>query len=123
MRFGNIRIKGVSKRFYFILGALVLLLIASQAFKSTPPVQTNPAVDPVFALSKLNSPALQKSGWTGNFISAYGLQHPSQMGDFVGTNYPLNLGAAVRFKVYLLDPTTTASTRPDLYLHENGYTF
>jgi hypothetical protein len=123
MRVGSVRITGVSKRFYGVLGgvvALIILLIILGGSKSKAP---NPYLTPAFAPSELSSSALQSSGWSGSLISANGLFQPTASTELTGEGYAAHLGLPMRFKVYLFDSSTVQQSRPDLIFQKNGYVF
>jgi hypothetical protein len=128
MRIGNVRIAGVSKRFYFvILGVIVALVILIKLVSALAPkpapnlVAYTPAY---FTASALTQPAAQTGGWLGKFISDYGLWEPSAESDFTGLEgYAENVGRPLRFKAYVSDPSDVSATRPDLSLTEDDYTF
>jgi hypothetical protein len=132
MRIGNVRISGVSPRFFVILALVALAVIAFNVFRPESKAY-DALVDPAFptcpavgsckdALAKtLGSAKLQRSGWVGNFISAYGLKRPTLKSQMVA-NYSENAGLPLRLKVFIPD-LDTQKARPDLTPLKYGYQF
>lgn len=123
MRIGNITIKGISRRFYFIVSGVILCIILLVELwpSSAPPA--NPYTTPAFPPSLLSSPALQQGGWISNLISANGLFIPQQATDFTGVGYASHLGLPMQFAAFIFNPQTAQTARPDLVFQKDGYTF
>ena len=118
MRLGDYEIKGVSRRFWYIIGGFVVLLIAifSLLPSSTPP--PNPLVIPAFSTDKLDT---LPANWIEPYISNYGLRQPEKAASFT-SSYSVNLGLPFRFRAYIPSQAALANS-PKLEVTKYGYQF
>ena len=118
MRIGSIEIEGVEKRFWFILGTVILLIGAGVYLwsnrPSPPPPNTMPAFDPK-ELPRL------PDDWFDEQVKAYGLRTAASTDEFTA-GYVANLGQPFRLKVMIPDQES-AKERPSLSLRKDGWIF
>jgi hypothetical protein len=118
MKIGNKRIKGVSKRFWFLVAGIVLFFILVFTFLPSEE-QVDPFVTPAFSSQELSR--LQPD-WIDPYISTYGLKRPENEETAFINNYSLNVGTPFKFQVYI--PTEEAATeRPSLQVEKFGWSF
>ena len=134
------RVTGLSRRFYAIIGALIVLTAAAfTVLKPDPAPVFDPMTCPLFALddhplagceqSNVNAHrgdtlAGLKPGWSAWYKRAGGVNGRVNSTDtFTGENYVPNLGKLMRLKVYLPPIDQAQSMRPDLSRRTRGWTF
>lgn len=118
MRFGGVRITGVSRRFwYIVVGVLALLFVAFYMASKQKTTVVNPLVYPAFPTKKLSS---EKPTWIEPYISDYGLREP-ESDDAFTKNYSNDVGLPFRFRVYI--PSSDAFSGRNLNVNKYGWSF
>jgi hypothetical protein len=118
MKIGNKRIKGVSKRFWFLIAGIILFFVLLFSFLPSEE-QVDPFVTPAFNTQEL--PGLQPD-WIDPYISTYGLRRPENEETAFLNNYSTNVGLPFKFQVYI--PSEEASAeRPSLKVEKFGWSF
>jgi hypothetical protein len=86
---------------------LVVLLLSLWAVKHFAfPAKKATAPTPSIMLTAFGPKGFEsaKPGWTGKYISQFGLKNPKSPTDFLGSNYPASVGSVMHMEVYLLPP-------------------
>jgi hypothetical protein len=118
VRIGGYRIEGVSRRFWWILGAFAAFVLFCLYLLASRPAPSNPLVDPAFPTAKLSR---LDADWIGPYVSQYGLQRPETASSFT-TNFGANVGLPFRFRAYIPSPEVLQQ-RKNLNLIKYGWTF
>jgi len=108
----------IEKRFwYFSVGALALI-IGLLFVISSKPAPYDPYLESALPPNQLNT---LSGNWLDPYISEYGVTTPQSFEAFT-SDYPINVGIPIRFRVYLPRADESAD-RPDLTLSKYGWQF